>query len=179
MKKMFFFFGLLALPHFLTAQYLTGLATAYNDSFVEWEIFTEYEDERGSLQLRWNDNWSEWDYRLGDANGSIKMKWRDRPDEWELRGNNRIVTARTLWQGDFREWRVTDNSTTLTLRSRFSNQLEEWELRSSQHGSFNMFTAWERDPRDWVIKDELDNAVSFEMKMMLAFIVVFHSTPKQ
>jgi hypothetical protein len=167
------------LPFFASAQMLTGIATYFDDSFREWILFTEYEGEEGELELRWEDNWSEWDYRLGEDFGTIKLKWRDKPDEWELRGNNKVVTARTLWRGDFREWRITDNSVTLTLRSRFSNQMDEWELRSSNHGEYRMVTNWERDPRDWIIEDGLDDEVSFEMRMMLAFIVVFHSSPKQ
>lgn len=158
---------------------LTGIATYYDDSFREWILFTEYEGEEGELELRWEDNWSEWDYRLGEDFGTIKLKWRDRPDEWELRGNNKIVSARTLWRGNFREWRITDNSVTLTLRSRYSNQTDEWELRNSSHGDYRMVTNWERDPRDWMIEDGLDAEVSFEMRMMLAFIVVFHSSPRQ
>lgn len=178
MKKLSILF-LLLLPVLLHAQELTGIATYYDDSFRQWNFYTELEGEEGELELRWEDNWTEWDYRLDDIFGSIKLKWRDKPDEWELRGNNRIVTARTHWQGDFKEWRITDNTVSLTLRSRFSNQLDEWGLRSSNHGNFKMVTNWERDPRDWIIEDGLDEEVSFEMKMMMAFIVVFHSSPKQ
>ena len=177
MKKLFLFL-LATLPICGSAQQLTGIATYYDDSFHKWTFFTEWEGEEGELELRWEDDWSQWDYRLNDDFGTIKLKWRDKPDEWELRGNNRIVTARTLWRGDFKEWRITDNTVTLTLRSRFSNQIDEWELRSSNHGDFFMKTNWERDPRDWIIEDKLDEKVTFEMKMMLAFIVVFHSSPK-
>lgn len=179
MKKYLTLLGLLIFPLWLSAQYLTGIATYYSDSFAEWQIFTEYEDEQGQLELRWRDDWTEWNYSLGESFGTIRMKWRDKPDEWELRGDNRIVTARAIWPGEIREWRITDNSTTLTLRSRYSNQFDEWELRNSRNGDFQMYTNWERDPRDWVIVDELDGDVSFEMKMMMVFIVVFHSSPKQ
>jgi hypothetical protein len=163
------------------AQYLTGCAARYSDSFVEWYFYTEVEDEEGELKIRWlqQNDWSEWDYRLNDLFGSIKLKWRDNPNEWELRGNNRIVTAKTIWNDDLREWRITDNTVTLTLKTRWGNQLDEWELRDKNHGAFRIYTTWERDPRDWTIVDELGEKVSFEMKMMMLFIAVYHSSPKQ
>lgn len=167
------------------AQFLTGLSSYYDDSFVEWRFYTineaEEEDE-GSLKITWQlrqDDWSEWDYRVGDASGTIKMKWKDKPEEWELRGNNAIVTARTVWPGQFTEWRVSDGNATLTLQSRYSNQWDEWQLRNSNNGNFFMYTAYERDPRDWIIEDELDEEVSFEMKLMLMFVAMFNGTPKQ
>ncbi len=168
------------LPLAAQAQYLTGIATRYDDSFVEWNFFSEDEEE-GELKMRWQlqDDWTQWDYRFEDAIGNIEMKWRDNPNEWELRGNNKIVTARTLWNGDFKEWRISNSDFNLTLRTRWNNQLDEWELRDGDHGTFRMLTAWERDPRDWVIEDGLDEEVSFEMKLMLVFLVVFNSSPKQ
>lgn len=167
------------------AQYLTGISSYYDDSFTEWRFYSineEEEEDEGELKITWQlreNDWTEWDYRIGDAIGTIKLKWKDNPEEWELRGNNSIVSARTVWPGQFEEWRITDNTTTLTLKSKWSNQWDEWLLRSSNNGNFFMYTSYERDPRDWVIEDELDDKVSFEMKVMLMFVVMFHSTPKQ
>ena len=107
------------------------------------------------------------------------MKWKDSPEEWELRGNNSIISARTVWPGQFTEWRITDNKTTLTLKSKWTNQADEWLLRSSNNGDFFMYMSYERDPRDWVIEDGLDENVSFEMKVFMMFVVMFNSTPKQ
>ena len=165
----------------LEAQNLTSVVSRWDDSFIEWYFYTENEDEEGELKMRWQlqNDWSEWEYRLNDYNGTIKLKWRDNPNEWELRGNNKIVTARTLWNNDLREWRITDNSKTLTLKSKWGNQLDEWELRDSPKGNFYMYTTTERDPRNWEIADELNADISFQMKMMLMFIVAFHSSPKQ
>ena len=169
------------------AQYLTGLSSYYDDSFIEWRFYTmneaeAEEEEEGDLKITWqlrDDDWTEWDYRIGDAFGTIKMKWKDNPEEWELRGNNSIIGARTVWPGQFEEWRITDNTTTLTLKSKWANQQDEWLLRNSNNGDFAMYTSYERDPRDWVIVDELDEKVSFEMKVMLMFVVMFNSTPKR
>lgn len=181
MKYLFSAILLLVLQGTLGAQYLTAISTRYDDSFVEWLFFTENEDEEGELKMRWQlqNDWTQWEYTLGDRFGTIKTKWRDNPEEWELRGNNTIVTARTIWNGDFREWRIKSSDRSFTLHSKWGNQLDEWELRNSKHGSFTMYTDYERDPRDWVVIDELDAEVSFEEKMMLMFIVVFHSSPKE
>jgi len=181
MKYFLPFFLLSFLPGFLSAQYITGIFTKYSDSFTEWRLFTENEDEEGELNIRWQiqSDWTQWDYTLGSLFGTIKTKWRDNPEEWELRGNNTIVTARTIWKGDFREWRIKGSGHTLTLKSKWGNQLDEWELRDSKNGGFVMYNSYKRDPRDWVIIDEMDEDVSFEEKMMLTFIVVFHSSPKQ
>lgn len=173
------------LPFFVKAQYLTAISSRYDDSFIEWRFYAENEaaeEEEGELKIRWQireDDWSEWDYRIGEVFGTIKMKWKDNPEEWELRGNNLIVSARTLWPRDFREWRISDGTTSVTLKSKWTNQADEWLLRDTDSGNFSMYTNYERDPRDWVIVDELNDEVSFEMKLMMMFIVVFNSTPRQ
>lgn len=172
----------LAFPFLLEAQYLEGISTRYNDSFIEWLFYIENKDEPGELKIRWQsreDDWTEWDYRIGEIFGRIEMKWKDKPDEWELRGNNEIVTARTIWNGDFREWRISDGDRSLTLKTKWGNLWDEWELRDTRHGNFYMYTSWERDPRDWVVVDEMNDDVPFETKMMLMFIVIFNSSPKQ
>jgi hypothetical protein len=173
---------LFLLPGFAKAQSLTGIASRFDDSFIEWLFYTDDEEAEGELKIRWQfqqDDFTEWDYRIGETFGTIQMKWKDKPDEWELRGDNKIISARTLWNGDFREWRITNNSVSLTLKTKWGNQWDEWHLRDGQHGQFTMYTSFEHDPRDWVVIDELDEDVPFEMKMMLMFIVVFNSSPKQ
>lgn len=185
MKKTLTILSFFVLVWQAQAQQLVGLSSYYDDSFVEWRFYAADEtgdETEGTLKLTWQlreDDWTEWEYRIGDAYGTIKMKWRDNPEEWELRGNNSIVTARTVWPGQFDEWRITDNTTTLTLKSKWTSQWDYWLLRSSNNGNFEMYTHYERDPRDWEIVDELDDKVSFEMKLMLMFVTMFNSTPKR
>ena len=181
MQHVFSICLLISLPALLRSQQLAGISSLYNDSFVEWQLYTDDEEE-GELKIRWQsrgDDWSEWEYDLGEAFGNIKMKWKDSPEEWELRGNNKIVTARTLWTGDFREWRVTDGTYTFTLKTRWGNTWDDWQLRDETYGSFFIYTATEKDVRDWVVEDKLDDKIPFETKMMLIFVVVFNSTPRQ
>lgn len=181
MKKQTLLLLALCMPCLAAAQTLAGISSQYNDSFVEWQFFTT-DDEEGELKIRWlsrGDDWTEWEYDLAEVFGTIKLKWKDKPDEWELRGNNQIVTARTLWNNDFGEWRITDGTHTFTLKTRWANQWDEWLVRDDTHGRFTMYTVYERDIRDWAVEDNLDGEVSFETKMMLMFVVVFNSTPRQ
>lgn len=162
----------------LTAQTLTGVETRFTDTFSEWRLYAG--EEEGELRRRWQtgEDWTSWDYRLGSHSGQVNLKWTGNPNEWEIRGDNHTVTARTIWNGDFREWRITGPEYRLELRSRYKNILEEWSMEKEGAGYFGMYTAWEGDPREWVIVDELDESVSFPVKMALVFLVLHHSTPK-
>lgn len=184
----------------LAAQTLSSISTRWSDSFVEWELYavvpqdtaradpeedSEEPDETlyGELKLRWlnvSDDFSEWDYEIGDERGTIRQKWKDDPSQWELRSyGGTVVSMRTAWSNDFNEWRVTDNSITLNLRSRWTNQFDEWLVDDPTRGQFYMYTMLERDPRDWAIEDSLDDSVSESMKMALIFLTVFNGSPKR
>lgn len=175
------FFLFLSIVQSASSQRLTGLATRWNDSFSEWIAFTDTEGQDGELRQRWQgqDDWTEWQYRLGESTGNIRLKWNNNPNEWEARGDNVIVSARTVWNNNFREWRITDGQHTITLFCRYGNTFDEWSVRNSNAGNFEMYTQWQGDPRDWVIVDELGQTVSLPTKMMMAFIVAFHSSPKE
>lgn len=169
-------------PVLLSAQILSGAATEWSDSFREWNLYTLEEEQEGELRLRWNtgDDWSEWNYNLGDHYGGIKIKWRNDPNEWEIRGENVIVTARTLWSDNPREWRISGpNGRQFTLKCKYGNQVDEWLISDERYGYFGMYTSWEGDPRDWVVVDELYEEVTFPEKMAMVFIVLYHSTPKE
>ncbi|MFN4079575.1 MAG: hypothetical protein ACK4NS_01640 [Saprospiraceae bacterium] len=171
----------------LRSQDLSGLSARWSDSFVEWDLYgfdgEDAQEERiGHLQLRWlnlKDDFSEWEYQCGSQRGSIRLKWKDDPNNWELRTfDNETITMRTLFNGDLRQWRVTNNDYSLELRSKWQNQLDEWLVEDRARGIFYIYTARERDPRDWLIDDRLSDEVSPAMRMALAFLAVFHGSPK-
>jgi hypothetical protein len=147
---------------------------------VDWEIYCDDSDDVGSLTMTWQspDDWSQWTYRIGEKTGTIKTKWNKDFSQWEIRGDNKIITAQMIWNGDPRQWRVTDNSISIELKTKWGNQLTEWIVDDNKRGQFNMFMDIQNDPRDWVIEDELDETVSFPMKMTLLFLTVFNSVPK-
>ncbi|MDO8367388.1 MAG: hypothetical protein Q7T20_11365 [Saprospiraceae bacterium] len=176
------------------APVMTTISSRWQDSFVEWEIFSmvkqpdleegEAPDEEyyGELKLRWlnvREDWSEWDFDLGGQRGTIRQKWKDDPQQWELRTySGAIITMRTSWNGDFKVWRVSDNTITLNIRSKWTTQLDEWQVQDDTYGNFYLYTLRTRDPRDWAIEDNLDPAISEEMKLAMIFLVIFNSSPK-
>lgn len=161
------------------AQGITGIGVVWSDDLREW-IFYARESEVGELKMRWRNqnDWREWDFRIGELAGTIEQKWRNNPNQWEVRCDNQIATARTSFQNNFREWRITDNNHQITLRTRYGNIADEWEVRSSNHGSFEMITTWEGDIRDWDIYDELNEDIPFSMRIALIFIVIYSTAPK-
>ena len=161
------------------AQVLTGVGTRWNDSFAEWIIYTDDDDIQGELRQRWamNNDWTEWQYRIGEQTGTIRVKWKQNPNEWELRGSNEIVTIRTRWSNDPREWRIT-GSHNFIIKNRYGNVFDEWQIEEDDYGYFGMITNWEGDPRDWTIYDELDESVSLPTRLAMVFTVIFNSSPK-
>lgn len=173
------FFGFCLFCLTTHAQFITGIATEWSDDFIEWNIFTE-EDEEGEINMKWQlqRNWTDWKYDLGEIHGSIRLKWPNNPNQWEISGNDDLVTARTLWNGDLTQWRITNNSKTITLKSRWTNNFNEWRIKGDQYGSFEMTTQWDDDPREWIVEDYLDEEISTSMKIAILFIVTYHSSPK-
>ncbi|MEI6408884.1 MAG: hypothetical protein WCR52_05855 [Bacteroidota bacterium] len=192
-----FFFLLFCLVNTLQGQKLSSASTRWNDSFVAWELYTSVprdttlpeeegdapeEARNGELKHRWlnvRDDWSEWDYQLGEEQGTIKVKWKDLPTQWELRSyDGNVITMRTAWGNDYSEWRVTDNDVTLILKSKWKTQFDEWLVDDRAHGKFYMYTLRERDPRDWAIEDKLGAEISQSLKIALMFLSIFNSVPR-
>ena len=165
----------------LISQQITSVHTRWDDSFREWILYDANSEEEGSLTMRWelNDDWSKWDYRLGEISGSIDMKWRDNPEEWEVRGFDELVYARTVWPRDLSRWRLKDDEITIQFGSRFTHRADEWSIQTKQYGDFVIYTEFEADPRDWIIIDELSEEVSFTMKLAMIFLAIHHGSPRQ
>ena len=163
-----------------SAQDILGVGTLYSDSFREWEIHTADDFRKGELRLRWTlrEDWTEWDFRLGDTTAQIRLKWADDPNLWEIKCLGVTVTARTMWNNDFRQWRLSDGKHRINWQSRFGNIRDEWIVREDDSGHFSVYTYWEGDPRDWVVVDELDEDVSYAMRVAMIFIAIFNSVPK-
>lgn len=169
------------MPLLSEAQWLTGMQTYYSDDFREWIIYTDEEDLEGDLNMRWKsqNNWSEWDYNIGESSGTIRATFRNDPSQFEIRGDGITVTARRLFANDFREWRITDNETTVIFKTKWGNNTNEWKVRDKKNGSFEMETEWEGDPRNWRIDDEMDEEVSLQMKVAMIFLAIYHASPHE
>jgi hypothetical protein len=164
------------------AQQLGGIFTRFEDDLSEWIIMDEAGNEAGSLKMRWaiQGDITYWDYTFGEHSGEIRARWRDNFSEWEVHGDGFIITMRQIWRDIATEWRLTDDEDhTFTFVTRWANTPEEWELREKQQfGRFEVFTAWEGDPRDWVIIDELHPNVPVPMRMGMTFLPILLMIPK-
>lgn len=161
------------------AQKITNIEALYNNSFREWIIFQD-DDLRGELRLKWihSNDWTAWEFRLGDTIATIEQKWNEDPNLWSIRCNGITVTAKTAWAGEFERWKLNDGNHQFNWQSRYSNQRDEWELDTQKNQSFKMQTAWEGDPRDWVVEDNLPADVSAAMKIAMIFLTLHFSSPK-
>jgi len=168
-------------------QWLTGIETAWSDSFVEWQLYTETDDASeeeisptGALELRWKnqDNWTEWDFDMDGFRGQILQASRNQPNQWEVRSDQGVITIRTRWVNDLTEWKITNNNISLVFKSKWRNNLNEWILTDKKYGHFSIKMAWDGDPRQWDIYDELDEAITLSMKMAMVFVATFYSAPK-
>lgn len=173
------------LPVFAFAQpILTGISSKWDDSFIEWTVYTDDpeadEDFTGDLEMRWiqQNDFTKWDYDVENERGRIETKRHNDLSEWQIFGNGEIITMRPRWPRDFSEWRITDNSKTIYFKTRY-NSGDEWVVGSEDYGYFTVYTEYRRDPRDWIIIDEMHPEVSLPMKMAMVFLAVFNSAPRE
>jgi len=167
-------------------QWLTGIETTWTDSFVEWQLYTEIDESSeditptGELELRWKnqDNWTEWDFDIDGFRGQILQASRNQPNQWEVRSDQGLITIRTRWVNDLTEWKITNNNISLVFKSRWRNTFNEWVLTDKKYGHFSIKAAWDGDPRQWDIYDELDEQITLSMKMAMVFVATFYSAPK-
>lgn len=167
----------------LSSAQIVGIETAWSDSFKEWNIYAlneEGEDIEGQLRMRWqmNDDWSEWDYRIGEDFGAIKVKWKNNFNQWELRGGGEIINIQTVYRDDATKWRLASSGRILTLELNRRDVPFDWRVDNSKYGFFEVYSDWENDPRSWSIVDELDENISIHMKMAIIFFATFSSTPR-
>jgi len=178
--KWVFIFILLFCTTFIQAQIPIGIGTKYNNSFREWVITTDDEEVDGSLRMRWTfgDDWTAWDFDIGEFHGTIDQKWKDEPDLWEIKCNGVIVTARTAWLGQFYRWKLTDGKQPYNWFARYASEPTEWMTDDGPNGFFQFYTYYENDAREWVIKDELPENTNLAMRMAMIFMALHFSTPR-
>ena len=177
----FAFLPLLLCINCVQSQIPIGIGTKYYNSFREWIITTDDDDVEGNLRMRWSfgDDWTAWDFEIGDHHGTIDMKWKDQPDLWEIKCDGVIVMARTTWPGEFYRWKISDGSKTLNWYTRYTNEPTEWLTDEGKDGFFQVYTYYENDAREWVIKDELPENTSLATRMAMIFMALHFSTPRK
>ncbi|MCB0655096.1 MAG: hypothetical protein KDC57_03115 [Saprospiraceae bacterium] len=158
-----------------------SIHTKWDDSYSEWVIYTADESIEGTLSIRWplQGDWSKWDYRIGEEAGSFEMRYLEDPGYWEARSGNTLLTARWFWPGDVSHWKVMDDDLTWQWQTRWRHVTEEWLLTEpKEHGSLQLYTEYEGDPRDWIIEDRMNPEVPLVTKLFMVFLGIYHASPK-
>ncbi len=160
------------------AQQITGMSTVYDHSFTDWIIFAGREEE-GRLEpvYRLGNDWTEWNYRVGERSGYLEQKFEDDPGLWELSGGDEIITMRPVYPRDFRSWRITNDDITLEVYSVYGDYPIQWKV-DGRFGTLLIEQVYEGDPRDWIVEDQLHASIPWEMKLSAVCIAILHSIPK-
>lgn len=182
MKVIFLMFTLILISVSLNGQYFLELHSEFDDSFREWEIILEKDSTEisGDLRLTWGvgNDWSEWQYRVGDYYGEISQKFKNNPGFWELRSDDLIVNIRQVWPGDSTEWSINCGKRTFTFRTLYTDQLDDWAMVEPQMGELILYTETRGDARDWIVSDFTIDEINFEERMAAIFIGLYTSIPK-
>jgi hypothetical protein len=129
--------------------------------------------------MRWamEEDWTQWDYRIGEVTGDIRTKWRESFDEWQLTSEGETIIMKVRWPGDYSEWRITDNDDQHIFSVVNVNAPEEWELKYNKETTFQVYTEFEGDMRSWLVYEE-GKALSQPLRMAMSFIAIMASVPK-
>ena len=128
------------------------------------------------MKWRLRNDYTDWTYRIGEKSGTIKQKWENNPNLWELRSSNTIVNISTIWTNDFTSFKLSDGIHTIRIERKYAGQDPiEWEISNGRFGNFTWYNEFEYDLRDWIIIDELNEEVNFELKIASIFITILQS----
>lgn len=183
MKKSFTILFFLFLCSNSQAQYITEFHSEHNDSFREWNVVLEIDSTtiiEGQLSLTWGlgDDFTDWQYSIGDFDGNIVQKYRNNPAFWELRQGSEIISITRTWPNDPTSWKIKSGKLQITIKSVHGNTVDEWQNRNPANGDLIILTETEGDPRDWLIDDYMNDTFPFTMRMAAVFISIYSSCPK-
>lgn len=164
-----FMVGLLLLNiNTIIGQKVVGLSTKYDDRFDEWVIVTDDPEKEGQLEATWAimNDFSEWQYSLGDLAGVIRLRNKENPNIWEVVGGGEILEVRTVFPFEFDHWQISGGRVRLDVKM-YRNDPEQWLAKKSDQDLF-FYTYKERDIRDWVV----ENNSNFSLPLQLAILFV-------
>lgn len=154
--------------HSAWTQKIIGLSTKYDDRFDKWIIVTDNEELKGTLEATWAtlNDYSEWQYALGDQTGIIRLRHKDNPGFWEIVGGGDIIQARTIFPGEYDQWQLQGGRLSVDVEM-YRRDPEQW-LAKYKNEELYFYTYEERDLRDWVV----ENKASFSLPMQLGLIFI-------
>ena len=181
MRRIYFTVIIALSPMLLLGQYFLELHSEYDDSFREWEIILEQDSTEieGTLELSWGikNDFTQWQYRVGDLYGEINQKFNNNAGLWELRSEGKVVTMRQVWPGDKSEWKISYDGRTFVFRTSHPSRYDEWSFGDDKMGELILYTDIAMDPRDWIISDYTIEAITFEERMAAIFVGLYSSIP--
>lgn len=163
------------------AQHILGMRTVFANDLSEWTLIPEDQDLPECnirARWRWQDDPSEWDFRMGELSGVVRQKWKGRMDEWEVIADNKVTRLRMVWPGDPREWRIESSDKEYVIQSKYNIAAGDWLVKDRKESPFVMYPAYELDPRDWIIEDNLDEDVHITVRIALCFAVMITNVVK-
>ena len=172
----------LSSPYLGKTQNISALATQYNDSFIAWWIYGIDDDEPiGELRMKspTREDWTSWVYEFYDGSyGNIKVLWQDDLTQWQVFGEGSVVSFRQKWNNDATHWRIETDEDVISFKSRYSNILEEWSCEDQELGTYEVYTTYEGDPRDWTVVDQTSHQLDLTTRMGMIFIALFNGSPR-
>ncbi|MBY5957224.1 hypothetical protein KUV50_03690 [Membranicola marinus] len=170
MRQLYFIllFGFWVFFPKIQAQNIIGISTKYDNRFDQWIIVTDSSDFTGTIEATWAslDDYTEWQYTLGDQSGIIRMRHKDNPNVWEVLGGGTIIQARTVFPGELGHWQMQSGRYSVDVEM-FRRDPEQWLAKYKKQEIF-FYTYTERDLRDWVV----ENKASFSLPMQLGLIFI-------
>lgn len=150
------------------SQKVVGISTLYDDRFDKWVIITDSADLEGTIEATWAslNDYSEWQYNLGDQAGIIRLRQKENPNVWEVMGGGEIIEARTVFPGEFNHWQMKNGRISVDVEI-YRRSPEQWLAKYRQEDIY-FYTYRERDIRDWIV----ENNASFSLPMQLALIFI-------
>ena len=160
----------------LAAQDIHFMRSYYADDFRDWIFFDADDQEIGSLRARFQlkEDYSQWDFRLGEFSGFILQRWNGRANEWEIRSGNTFITVTATWPGQFDSWRITSKDQVYYLIRDRDPQDFTWQLSLDQKTICRIYNLYFRDPRDWEI-EKFAEKIDPALEMTALFLVGFYS----
>jgi len=162
--------------------WMLGWHSEWDDSVHEFKITfeTPEEEDYGEIEATWAhlNDFTQWDYSIGEYGGSINQKWPRRDDEWELRSDEgNTTTIKNRWRDDNSEVLINfNNEINVVWLSKSFNDGNTWLLYKNEYGEFEFYTEYIDDPRDWIIYDDTSLDLPIDVKVACCFIAMYRAT---
>lgn len=167
-------FNFFSVSLLVSQAYIEALHSFYDDSYIEWDIFSP--EHEGKISMTWpsRQDLTEWGYEIGEKSGIIQTVWSKDLTKWELRSyDGESIEFYMKWRDDKTEWVIRNGNYQISYRSKYTSDLNLWEVTTKKYGKFEMKTEYDDDPRDWIIEDYISDKLPIEFAVICSFITLY------